>query len=218
MLHALLVLAKLRNQSLLLRRQVPRNVHVERDDLVSHEVRPHRTQPLAPQPHLRIALRSWRHVNIHRAAQCRHRDRSSQNRRRHRDRHRAVHIGSATAEIAVRLHLHRDVQIARAASVRARVALADETDGVSVVDARRDLHRDGRRGVLDAAAVTRRTHLRVDGAAAAAARTRRHRHHHASIRLRLTTTGETYVDHALALALRTRLMLVVRTLSVRGEK
>lgn len=215
MLHALLVLSELRDQPPLLRRQVPRNVHVERDDLVAHEVRPHGTQPLVPQPHLRIALRARRHVHVHRTTQRGHRDRSAQHGRRHRDRHRAVHVRPAPTEVAVRLHLHRDVQVPRPPATHARVALTHQADGVAVVDARWDLHGDGRRRVLHAAAVTGGTWLRVDGAAATAAGTGPHGHHHAAVGLHMRGERDAYVDHAFALALRTRLMLVVRTLRER---
>src|SRR5271166_3832245 len=89
------------------------------------------------------------------AVDGRHLDRAAQSSRRDRDRHPAIDIGAVALEDPVRRHADEDVKIACRGATNPDLAFTCESDANAILDAGRDVDRQGLFAPYAALAATR---------------------------------------------------------------
>ena len=153
MFYTLLILPELLDESSLFLRDGLWDVHVKRDDLITHGPALHSLHSLAPQTHFRIALGTCRYFHVHRTTKRGHRHRAAEDGCGHGYGDAAVHIIASAVKERVRLHLlliyttrshvHVNIEVAVARAVAALVTLAHQAYRITRVNSRGNLHCQG---------------------------------------------------------------------------
>src|SRR5579863_3624190 len=135
-------------QLALARRQAARRFDDHLDQLIAAPVAVKIDDALALEPQDFSRLRARRNLELHFALERRHFDLGAHRRLRKADRHLDYHVVVLAHEHLVLLDVDDDVEIALRSAAVAGLALAAQLEARSVIDARRNLHRE-RFGLAD---------------------------------------------------------------------
>src|SRR3954454_3057824 len=137
-------LFELAQQFLLALGQIDRRLDDRLDIHVAADRRAQHRHALAAQPELVPILRPGRDGNARPAAiDGRYLDRSAERGRRKRNRHPAVDVGAIALEDRMRRETDENIKITRRRAVRSDLALAGQPNARAVLDARRNVDREG---------------------------------------------------------------------------